>query len=202
MQWENILILLAVLGIIIVYFWPSVQIPNTNNSVQNVKINFDYVFKVNEKVGTKMCPYEYPAYNSAVLVNRNGTPLNNSLVNQFIGVNGTITQKEIPTCICDSFLSQRTHCKAGEQLYENSTVLVVKNYRIISNSSIYSCSSNSDCVPATCCHPKICVNKAYAPNCKNAICTMIMTPNTLDFGKCECINNTCEAVINWQNPLK
>ena len=211
MQWENILIILAVLGIIIIYFWPNVQIQNTNisiqnntnNSVQNITIqNFDYIFKVNKTIGSKTCPYEYPAYNSAILVNKNGTPLNISLVNQFIGVNGVITEKQIPTCTCDSYLSSITNCTIGEQLYMNATVLMVKNYKVISNSSIYSCNSNSDCIPATCCHPKICVNKAYAPNCKNAICTTMMVPNTLDYGKCECINNACEAVINFENPLK
>ena len=203
MQWEDVLIILAILGIIIVYFWPSMTTVqnNTNKTNPPTKINFDYSFKVSEKYGTRMCPYEYPAYNSAILVDENGTPLNNSLISKFIGVNGSVTTKEIPTCTCDSFLSQTNNCTVGEKVYENATVLVVKNYKVISNNSIYSCNSNSDCVPATCCHPKVCINKAYAPNCKNAICTMVMTPNTLDYGTCECINNTCEAVINWSNPI-
>ena len=198
MRWENALIILAILGIIIVYFWPSITpVQNVTNNTNKPQISFDYVFIADEKYGTRMCPYEYPSYNSAILVNENGTPLNNSLVGQFMGVNGSITTRRIPTCTCDSFLSKLNNCTVGEKVYQNETVLVAKNYKLISNSSIYSCNSNSDCVPATCCHPKVCINKAFAPNCKNTICTDVMTPNTLDYGKCECINNTCEAVINW-----
>ena len=197
MNWEDVLIILAVIGIIAVYFWPSMQAPVNNN----VNINYRYMFKVDKIYGTKMCPYEYPAYKNAILTDENGNPMNTSLVGQFVGVNGVITQKQIPTCTCDSYLSNITNCTVGEKVYKNATVLVIKNYKVIPNNNIYSCNTNSDCVPATCCHPTVCVNKAYAPNCKNAICTMVMVPNTLDYGKCECINNTCEAVINWQNPI-
>lgn len=59
------------------------------------------------------------------------------------------------------------------------------------------CLSDYDCVAATCCHSTECVNKRYAPNCTNTLCTLECKPGTLDcnYGYCACINNKCEALI-------
>lgn len=35
-----------------------------------------------------------------------------------------------------------------------------------------SCKSDSDCVPATCCHATDVVNKEFAPDCSDIMCTM------------------------------
>ena len=202
MSWENWVLVLAIIGIIVILLWPSNPVPNQNVTPTQNSINYNYVFKVDPVYGTKMCPFEYPGYNGAILVYENGTPLNLSLDGKFIGINGTLSNMKIKTCTCDSFIAKTYNCTPGDPVYENETVIVVHNYKMISNKSVYYCNSDSDCVGATCCHPRICINKAFAPNCKRAICTMLMTPGTLDYGHCSCINHTCEAIINWNNKIQ
>ncbi|MBI2662659.1 hypothetical protein HYX11_04335 [Candidatus Woesearchaeota archaeon] len=61
-----------------------------------------------------------------------------------------------------------------------------------------SCTQDSDCVPATCCHANQSINKNYAPNCQNILCSMGCEPNTLDCsqGEIKCVNNECTILFN------
>lgn len=60
-----------------------------------------------------------------------------------------------------------------------------------------SCVSDSDCTAAQCCHPTSAVNKAFAPDCSDTLCTMNCEPNTLDCGQGEikCVNSKCAVVL-------
>ncbi len=200
MGWENWVLVLAIIGIIAILLWPTSTVTIPKN--KSVSIDYSYSFIVDPVYGTKMCPFKYPGYNGAILVDKNGTPLNLSLEGKFIEINGIPSTMKIKTCTCDSFIAKTYNCTPGEPVYEEKKVIIVNSYKVISNKSLFYCNTNSDCVPATCCHPKVCVNKNYAPNCKGAICTMMMTPGTLDYGHCACVNNTCEAIINWSSPLR
>lgn len=61
-----------------------------------------------------------------------------------------------------------------------------------------SCTQDSDCVPATCCHANTSINKEFAPNCQNVLCSMGCEPNTLDCsqGQVKCVNNACSVIFN------
>ncbi len=198
MEWYNFLILIGLLGLfgVLVYNW-SFNVPE--NNVQNVtNLNYKYYFVVQPKYGNRMCPYEYPAFNDAVLVNGNGTPLNISY-GTFIGADGYYDTKELPTCVCDSYYSNISGCKVNETVYQNMTVFVVTDYKVMEKEDKFSCEVDSDCVPATCCHATACVNKAFAPNCTHVMCTMNMVPGTLDYGHCGCVDGVCQAII--KNPI-
>ena len=174
------------------------MIGTNQNKHKSVTLNYKYYILVGAKSGSRICPYSYAAYNGAILVNKNGTPLNLT-EGGFIGANGYYDTLALPTCVCDSYYSQISGCKVNETVYQNFTVFVVTDYKVIKDRSLFKCNSDLDCVPATCCHPTACINKAFAPNCTKAICTMYMAPGTLDYGSCKCIDNTCEAVI--KNPV-
>ena len=54
------------------------------------------------------------------------------------------------------------------------------------------CNVDEDCVAATCCHPYEAVNKKYAPNCDDSICTLSCEgPLDCGAGRIECENNKC-----------
>lgn len=59
------------------------------------------------------------------------------------------------------------------------------------------CESDSDCVAAQCCHPTSAVNKKFAPDCTDVICTMECRPDTIDcgYGEIKCIDSKCKAVM-------
>lgn len=58
------------------------------------------------------------------------------------------------------------------------------------------CSSAADCVPVECCHAPDVVNRKFAPDCTDILCTEECLPNTLDCGQAEitCHNQECQAV--------
>ncbi len=60
------------------------------------------------------------------------------------------------------------------------------------------CSIDSDCIPAACCHATDIVNKEYAPNCKDQLCTLDCQPNTLDCGQgqVKCIQKQCTTILS------
>ncbi len=60
------------------------------------------------------------------------------------------------------------------------------------------CREDVDCVPAQCCHPTDALQKDFAPDCTNTICTMECAPDTLDCGQGEikCIEKQCTVVIS------
>jgi len=64
-----------------------------------------------------------------------------------------------------------------------------------------SCKVASDCVPATCCHAKDVVNKAFAPDCSDAFCTVECQYPSLDCGQADinCLDNTCTIVYKKTN---
>ena len=200
MKWYTWMILIGVVGLIFAGGYYLLETPTTVINDTNVHYDngFTYYIKVEPMYGSKVCPYEYSSYNGAVLVDQNGTPINISY-NEFVGVNGHYANMKVKTCTCDSFYANLTHCRIGEPVYQNMTVFVITNYKVIKPTGKFACKTNSDCVPATCCHPTVCVNKAFKPNCTNAICTMSMVPGTLDYGKCGCVNGTCVAEI--QTPI-
>ncbi len=202
MKWYNILILIGLLGLFAVGFYWYVNVPTSNGTIVNntvVKPNYKYKFVVGAAYGSKICPYKYPSFNNAVLVDKNGKPLNDSLIGKFVGMDGHYAKMKLPTCICDSYYSSISKCKVGEQVYENMTVFVVSDYKVMNKTKMFECKTNADCVPATCCHATSCVNKAYAPNCTKVICTMSRVPGTLDYGHCGCVDGACQAII--ENPI-
>ncbi len=60
------------------------------------------------------------------------------------------------------------------------------------------CVTDTDCAAASCCHATDALNKLYAPNCQNAMCTMSCEPDTLDCGQgsVKCIQEQCKVVMN------
>ncbi|MFH0869403.1 MAG: hypothetical protein V1839_04205 [archaeon] len=52
-----------------------------------------------------------------------------------------------------------------------------------SANNVKACESDSDCVPAQCCHATSAVNKLYAPDCSDAVCSIECVPKTLDCGQ-------------------
>ena len=59
------------------------------------------------------------------------------------------------------------------------------------------CQAADDCAPASCCHPDNLVNKEYAPDCSETICTMVcLGPQDCNAGHAECINNKCIIFSN------
>jgi len=58
------------------------------------------------------------------------------------------------------------------------------------------CENDSDCVPNKCCHPSRLINKKFAPNCDEAICTAVCS-GPLDCRKWRylCHNNTCTVIF-------
>lgn len=54
------------------------------------------------------------------------------------------------------------------------------------------------CVKNSCCHATGCVLESEAPDCSDAICTMICSPDTLDCGAgyCAFVDGNCEVVWN------
>lgn len=62
------------------------------------------------------------------------------------------------------------------------------------------CKVTLDCAPATCCHPEDVLNKKYAPDCTDAICTQVCQgPLDCNAGKIECIQNKCVIIKTTQN---
>jgi hypothetical protein len=60
------------------------------------------------------------------------------------------------------------------------------------------CKADEDCAPAECCHATYCVNKKYAPDCKNIMCTLECIKGTIDCGGgCSCVDNTCIARVKY-----
>ena len=59
------------------------------------------------------------------------------------------------------------------------------------------CSNDADCVPDSCCHPMSVVNKQFAPDCSDVLCSAECAEGTLDCGQGEikCINKSCTAII-------
>ncbi len=57
------------------------------------------------------------------------------------------------------------------------------------------CEVDADCAPAQCCHPENTVNKRFAPNCEEAICTAVCA-GSLDCaaGEIKCVENKCVIV--------
>ncbi len=61
----------------------------------------------------------------------------------------------------------------------------------------YFCNSDADCVAEQCCHPTSAINKKFAPDCSDTLCTLMCSPGTLDCGNGEikCVKNQCLAVL-------
>jgi len=59
------------------------------------------------------------------------------------------------------------------------------------------CEVDSDCVPAQCCHAISGINKDFAPDCKEIVCSQECEPNTLDCnqGAIKCVSNKCTLVV-------
>ena len=59
------------------------------------------------------------------------------------------------------------------------------------------CSADSDCTAAQCCHPTSAVNKDFAPDCAEIVCTAECATGTIDCGQgsIKCINNKCTVVM-------
>ena len=75
-------------------------------------------------------------------------------------------------------------------------VLVMQN-EAIQNTDIYSCNYDSDCIAEQCCHATSAINKNFAPNCKEAICTMECRGGTLDcgYGEIKCTSKKCAVIL-------
>jgi len=60
------------------------------------------------------------------------------------------------------------------------------------------CQVDADCVKDACCHASGAVNKDYAPDCADVLCTLSCEANTLDCGqgKISCVKGECTAVID------
>ena len=60
-----------------------------------------------------------------------------------------------------------------------------------------SCVSNADCAAAQCCHPTSAVNKGFAPDCTDIVCSMECAKNTIDCGQgdIKCTNKLCTVVL-------
>ncbi len=59
------------------------------------------------------------------------------------------------------------------------------------------CNTADDCAPAACCHPDSVVNKEFAPDCSEAICTLSCEgPLDCGAGRIECLENKCAIVSN------
>lgn len=64
------------------------------------------------------------------------------------------------------------------------------------------CVVAGDCVPAQCCHPTSCINRAAAPDCEDAICTMsCQGPLDCGAGTCGCDRGTCTIVAAPQDMM-
>ena len=67
----------------------------------------------------------------------------------------------------------------------------------IDDLNYYYCETTEDCASATCCHPTEAINKDYAPNCSEAICTLSCEgPLDCGVGYIDCVNYKCEIVQN------
>ena len=75
-------------------------------------------------------------------------------------------------------------------------ILVTRNHNLPVTDT-YFCNYDSDCIAEQCCHATSAINKNFAPNCKEAICTMECRGGTLDcgYGEIKCISNKCTAVL-------
>ncbi len=72
-------------------------------------------------------------------------------------------------------------------------ILFIKNSSF--GESKKSCFVDDDCVPAQCCHPTDVVNRLYAPDCKDVICTTVCKgPIDCGKGRPACINEKCVIV--------
>jgi len=61
----------------------------------------------------------------------------------------------------------------------------------------YFCNSELDCTAEQCCHPTSAINKDFAPDCSDMVCTAECSPGTIDCGNGEikCVKNLCLAVL-------
>lgn len=59
------------------------------------------------------------------------------------------------------------------------------------------CETVDQCSPEECCHSSEAVNKKFAPDCTEVMCTMECVPRTLDCdqGDLVCVRGECEVVI-------
>ena len=59
-----------------------------------------------------------------------------------------------------------------------------------------SCKADSDCVPAQCCHATSVINKNFAPDCRETVCTLECREGTIDcdHGEIKCVDDKCTII--------